>query len=112
MVYCYTPYPSCFQGHRNLLLSAVNSGPARYERLVSYHPGIRDRINKSWALGYPPYYPLMLFRCEYILEFLNYHLTILDFEELTSANVKSLTEIMAALKKVHMVSLFSILIFS
>ena len=104
MVYCYTPYPSSFQGHRGLLLSAVNSGPARYDRVVLYHPGIRDRIGENWELGYPPHYPLMLFRCEYILEILNYHNSILVFEELTLSNIKSLTEIMAALRKVHMVS--------
>ena len=77
MVYCYTPYPSCFQGHRNMLLGAVNSGPARYERVILYHPGIRDRIDKTWELGYSPHYPLMLFRSDYILELLNYHKNIL-----------------------------------
>ena len=103
MVFCYEPYPASFQGHRPLLLSSINSGPARYERICRYHPGVRDRLNEFWALGYPPHYPITLFRCEYILELLNYHKLILDFGDLTNDNIKSLTSIMGSLKKTHMV---------
>jgi hypothetical protein len=104
MVYCYDPYPSCLIGHRPLLLSSVNSGPARYARIIRYHTGVRERVREAWLLGYPPHYPTTLFRCEFILELLNYHREILDYGDITFANIDPLTNLMKALKKVYMVS--------
>ena len=104
MVTCYEPYPASFQGHRALLLSSINSGPARYDRICRYHPGVRDRVDESWLLGYPTHYPVTLLCCKYIPELLNYHKTVLNYRNLTVDNITSLIKIMGSLKKVHLVS--------
>ena len=103
MVYCYDPYPTSFQGHRKLLLSSINSAPARLARICLYHPGVRDRIDSLWDLGYPPHFPETLFRCEFILALLKSHIRVIKMDSLTAANIATLVKNMMALKQVYMV---------
>jgi hypothetical protein len=104
MVLCYMPHPCNFDHDRALLLNFVKSGPARYGRIIKFHPEIRDRLPELLDLGYPPHFPETLFRCEFILKVICYHFFIIDFEQRFIDNIIALRNLMMSLKRVHTVS--------
>ena len=60
--------------------NAIDSAPARYERILKYHPYIRTRlVTELRSTGYIFGYPTSLFRCEYIIHLLYLHIEICTF---------------------------------
>lgn len=109
MVNCVTPYPSHFWGLRSLIINAVNSGPARFGRICRFHPGVRDRPNENWVLGYPPNFPETIFRSEFIINLIVYHFRILTFSDSSVTTIICLKDFMMSLKRMYIVSIFTLL---
>ena len=109
-IQCHAKHPHKFNNSWEKLYGAVYSSSACYERLLKYHPGIvratrwtRDRIT-----GYPSNFPQRLFRADYILELLQYHFEVVNFEHSCMQQILDARKMSKAITQIYMVRPFFI----
>ena len=85
----------------------IDSATARYDRILEYHPFIKMRSDLP-IVDYVTNYPGSLFRCEYIIHLLYYHIEICTFNQHTLQSLMKLRYMSSGLKKIY--NVFSFLI--
>ena len=83
---------------------AINSAPARYERILESHPYINKRPMTELTYGYIIDYPKSLFRCEYIIRLLYHHIEICTFSQYALKSFVKLRCMASGLNQVYNVS--------
>ena len=109
---CFFPYPGDFYNNRKFMDGQVSSATARYKRLCEYHPGIVAASGwtstpKKHKTGYPANFPMKIFRVDFILGILHYHLDIVDFSHSAIKDILSLRTLSLVLSKIFKVSLYN-----
>ena len=80
---------------------AIDSAPARYDRILDSHPYITKRPTSELTFGYIIDYPKVLFRCEYIIHLLYHHIEICNFNQHALESFVKLRCMASGLKRVY-----------
>jgi hypothetical protein len=104
-VLCYKSDMSVLWRDFPKFCDAIDSSPARYDRILELHPYVHNRAKTDiLSTGYILDYPSSLFRCEYIIHLLYYHIEICSFSQNALQSFVKLRCMASKLKVVYNVS--------